>query len=330
MEPEKIPQPVIINQVIDQAYRLGAVRAALELQLWDKIAASGETPAGLAAAEGWDPPGVKVLMDALCGMGLLRNEAGRYFLVPEAECYLLTDQPAYQGGVIKNELGWEGYGQLAESIRTGKRPVHYDATQGNMVGLWVSAYSGSWAYPERFLAVSDRLWQSLGISAREGLRVLDLACGSAPRSLALARQHPQVQLTWLDWEAVLQIAQRLADRLCLGDQISLLGGDLWTMELGCTAFDVAYLGNVTHFFSPEENTRLFRRVQAALVAGGTIVVNSAVRREGEGAGLDALWLYAATVRGAAHDFAAYRGMLEEAGFVNVVEVDRGPVKAEKA
>jgi ubiquinone/menaquinone biosynthesis C-methylase UbiE len=328
--PEQVvPQLDIVNQIIDQIYRLGAVRAALELQLWEKIAAGEDTPAKLATAEGWDPAGVQVLLDAACGMGLLKSEGGRYFLVPESSYYLLPSQPAYQGVMIQNEFGWEGYGQLAESIRSGKRPVHYDATNGNMVGLWISAYSGSWAYPERFLAVSDKLWQSLGITAREGLRVLDLACGPAPRSMALARQHPGVQLTWLDWEGILQTAYKTAAGLGISSQITILPGDLRETDIGSDRFDVAYLGNVTHFFNVEENTRLFRRVHIALVKGGRIVVHSAVRREGEGAALDALWLYAATARGGAHDFAAYRTMLENAGFTQITEIDKGPIRAEK-
>lgn len=330
MESQEIPQPEIINQILDQIYRLGAVRAALELQLWEKVAAGEDTSAKLAAAEGWDPAGVKILLDAICGLGLLKNAGERYFLTPESSYYLLPGQPAYQGGMIQDELGWEGYGQLAESIRSGKRPVHYDATQGNMVGLWVSAYSGSWAYPERFLAISDKLWQSLGIQAREGLRVLDLACGPAPRSMALARQDPGVQLIWLDWEEVLQTAYKTAARLGISRQITLLPGDLREADIGSGRFDVAYLGNVTHFFNGEENTRLFRRVHAALGKGGRIVVNSAVRWEGEGAALDALWLYAATAHGAAHDSTAYRAMLENAGFKQVTAIDKGLLRAMKS
>jgi len=326
---QEIPQPEIINQIIDQIYHLGAMRAALELQLWEKVAAGEDTPAKLAAAEGWDPTGARVLLDAICGAGLLKSVGGKYSLVPESSYYLLPSQPAYQGVMIQNELGWEGYGQLAKSIRSGKRPVHYDDTKGNIVGLWISAYSSSWAYPERFLAASEKLWQSLGITGRDGLRVLDLACGPAPRSMVLARQHPGVRLTWLDWEQVLQTAYKTAAGLGISDQITLLPGDLKEADIGVDRFDVAYLGNVTHFFSGEENISLFCKVHNALVPGGRIIVHSAVRREGEGAALDALWLYATTAHGGAHDFTAYQSMLENAGFTQVTEIDNGPIQALK-
>jgi ubiquinone/menaquinone biosynthesis C-methylase UbiE len=149
------------------------------------------------------------------------------------------------------------------------------------------------------------LWQSLEIQARDGLRVLDIACGPAPRTMELARQHPSVQLTWVDWEGVLQTAIKVAGELEITRQVSLLPGDLWTADYGAGSFDVAYLGNVTHFFSPEENTRLFRKVHTALAPVGVIVVNSVARREIEAAVWDGPWLYAATASGGLYDFGEY-------------------------
>lgn len=329
MESQEIPQPEIINQIVDQIYRLGAIRAALELRLWEKVAAGMDTPHKLSASEGWDLTGTHLLLESIVGSGLLKSAGGQYSLVPESSCYLLPDQPGYQGFMLQNELGWEGFGQLAASIRSGNRPIHYDDTRGEVANLWISVYSASWAYLHRFLEVSEKLWRSLGITARDGLRVLDLACGPAPRSLALAHQHPGVRLTWLDWEQILQIARQTALGLDLSNEINLLPGDLHETDLGSDRFDVAYLGNVTHFFSREENTLLFRRVHAALAPGGRIVVNSSIRREGEGAALDALWLYATTAHGGVHDLSAYQSMLENAGFTQVTEIEKGPIRAVK-
>ena len=156
-----------------------------------------------------------------------------------------------------------------------------------------------------------------------------MACGPAPISLALARKHPRVQLTWLDWEGVLQTALKVAGGLGIAEQVSLMPGDLWAVDLGNSAYDIAYLGNVTHFFSPEENTRLFRKVYTALAPGSRIVVNSIVRRESEWSASAALWLYAATASGGAYDFAKYKSMLENAGFTYIEDFNRGPIMAGK-
>ena len=328
MEAQEIPKSEIIDEVIDWFYRIGALRAGVDLQVWEKIAAGADTVKKLASQEGWNPTGVRALLDTLCALKLLTRERERYCLVPESAYYLIPGKPTYKGGIVQSESNWDGNGKLADAIRSGKRILAYDATASDVIGLWLADYSRRWVYPEVYFEMDDKLWLSLGIPARDGLRVLDLACGPAPISLALARQHPGVRLTWMDWEGVLQTALKVAENLGVVGQVSLLPGDLWAVELGSKAFDVAYLGNVTHFFSPEENTRLFHKVNAALIPKGTIVVNSMVRREIESASA-ALWLYAATASGGAYDFAEYRTMLENSGFADIQDFNQGPIKAVK-
>ena len=325
----EIPRSEIIDQTINQFYLTGALRAAVELQLWQKIESGADTAEKMAAQEGWDLAGTRILLETVCVIQLLKKEGDRYTLVPEAEYYLIPSKPTYKGKMLLNEFNWEGNGGLAEAVRSGVRPIHYDAASAEVVKIWIADYSRSWVYPESYLETAERLWQSLGVEARDGLRVLDVACGPAPYSLALARKHPDVTLTWIDRAEILQTARTAAASLGVTNQVFLLPGDMWTLDFDSRAYDVAYLGNVTHFFSPEENTRMFRRVQAALVPGGILIVNSMVRRENSNAAWADLWLYAATVSGSAYDFSEYRAMLEVAGFTNVEDVDQGPIKAVK-
>jgi hypothetical protein len=128
---------------------------------------------------------------------------------------------------------------------------------------------------------------------------------------------------------VLQTALKVASKLEIVNQISILQGDLWKVDYGSNKFDVVYLGNVTHFFSPEENTLLFQKVHKALIPAGIIVVHSVARREKEGMASAALWLYAATASGGSYDFYEYKFMLENAGFTNVTDINLGPIRAEK-
>ena len=328
MEAQEIPKSEIIDEVIDWFYRIGALRAGVDLQVWEKIAAGADTVKKMASQEGWNPTGVRALLDTICALKLLTREGERYTLVPESAYYLIPGKPTYKGGIVQNEFNWEGNGKLAEAIRSGVRPVAYDATTAEVTALWLADYSRRWVHPEAYFDIDEKLWHSLDIQARDGLQVLDLACGPAPISLALARQNPGVHLIWLDWEDVLQTALKVAAGLRIAEQVSLLPGDLWGADLGSHAFDVAYLGNVTHFFSPEQNTDLFHKVYKALAPNGTIIVNSVARRE-SGWASAALWLYAATASGGAYDFAEYKTMLEDAGFGNVSDINQGPIKAVK-
>jgi SAM-dependent methyltransferase len=333
MDPETnetpvMPAPEILDQMDAHIYQVAIFRAALELQVWAKVAAGEDTVDRIAAAQHWDPLGTRMLLDDLSALKLLAKEGNRYRLLPEAECYLLPDKPTYMGRYLLYDFGWEGNGQLAESIRTGKRPIRYGATTTEAIDSWIGVYSRSWAAPETYLGRCEAMWQELGIQARDGLHVLDVACGPAPKSLSLARAHPGVRVTLLDWEQILTVASKVAADLGVQSQVTLLPGDLWTVPYGSNHYDVIYLGNITHFFSPEQNTRLFRKAREALVQGGTLIVN-AIRRECPDPTGPGLWFYAVSAGGAPYDFHEYKDMLERAGYTDIVDVSSQPIRATK-
>jgi SAM-dependent methyltransferase len=334
MEPgvssQEIPQKEIIGELEYAIFRVGAFRAAIELRLWGKIASGEDTASKIADHEGWDLSGIHLVLDAMCALKLMSKEVDRYTLVPESAFYLVPGKPTYIGDMLLYEYYWDGNGRLSEAIRTGRRPLKDEATSPDLVPVWIADYSRRWTHPECYFEIEKNLWQSLDIQAGSGLRVLDIACGPAPRTMELARQHPGVRLTWVDWDEVLQTAVKVAGDLGIAGQVSLLPGDLWTADYGLGLFDVAYLGNVTHFFSPEENARLFRKVHAALAPGGVIVVHSVARREIEGEVWDGLWLYVATAGGELYDFGEYKALLERAGFTDVQDFNLGPIKAVKS
>jgi C-methyltransferase len=323
-----IPAPEILDQMDAYVYQLAIFRAALELQIWEKVAAGEDTVNRIAASHHWDPLGTSLLLEDLCTFKLLAKQGDKYCLVPEAEYYLLPDKSTYMGKYLLADFGWEGNGQLAEAIRTGKRPIGYNSTTSEQVDTWIGAYSRSWTAPEIYLGRWDAMWQQLGIQACDGLKVLDVACGPAPKSFSLARGHPGVYVTLLDWEQILTKASQVASDLGIKTQINLLQGDLWKVPFGFDLFDVIYMGNITHFFSPEQNTRLFRKAHEALVQGGTLVIN-AVRRECPDPMSPGLWFYAVSEGGAPYAFQEYKDMLESAGYSDIIDVNSQPIKATK-
>jgi SAM-dependent methyltransferase len=329
MQAQEIPKSEVLDQLLEGMYDIRILGAAIELRLWEKVAAGGDTAEKIAAREGWDLNGTHMLLEAIFALKLLTRDGNRYVLTPEAEVYLLPGKPTYKGGILLIEWYWEGDGRLAQSVRSGKRPLHYSATTSEVVNLWIADYSRGWVYPESFLEKADQLWQALDIQAGDGLRILDVACGPAPRSLALVRQNPAVHLALLDWTEVLQTALKAAASLGCENQVTLIPGDLWSTPFGNNEYSLVYLGNVTHFFSPEENTRLLRKGYEALVPGGAIVVNTVARRECELPASVGAWLYAVSAGGGLYDFAGYKAMLENAGFTSVEDINLGPIKAYK-
>jgi 2-polyprenyl-3-methyl-5-hydroxy-6-metoxy-1,4-benzoquinol methylase len=330
--PIAIPPPEILRQLDAHICEVAIFRAALDLEVWAKVEAGENSVDRLSAAEHWDPLGTRMLLDDLCSLKLLAREGDEYRLVPEAEHYLLPGSPTYKGRSFLRHFCWEGNGQLAEAIRTGKRPISYSATTTEAIDIWISGYSRSWAAPETYLKDCGAMWQALDIHGRDGLRILDLACGPAPKSLALALANPGVRITLVDWGRILKVSRKVAGDLGVDNQVTSISGDLMRAAYGRNRYDVAFLGDVTHFFSPEQNTRTFRKAYDALVDGGILVVN-ATRGEYLGPTEHGLWYYAVSA-GGAYNFAEYKDMLDHAGFTNIVDTNIvdlkiQPIKATK-
>jgi SAM-dependent methyltransferase len=330
--PTDIPAAEVLWQLNAQVHQAAILRAALELEVWAKVEAGQDSPHRLAAKEHWDPVGTRMLLDDLCVLKLLTKEGDRYRLVPEAEHYLLPDKPTYMGTFLLSDFCWEGNDRLAEAIRTGNHPISYNAAGTEAIDTWIGMYSRSWVAPETYLRHCNAMWQALGIYGHDGLRVLDLACGPAPKSLALALTGPGVRVTLLDWGRVLEVARKVTTGVGVDKQVTSLSGNLVDVAYGRGQYDVAFLGDVTHFLSPEHNIRVFRKAYDALVDDGTLVIN-AVRGEYLDAAEQGLWFYAVSA-GAAYNFEEYKDMLEQAGYADIVDINIAdlriqPIKATK-
>jgi len=325
---QKFPEPKIIDKLNEYIYKTYIFRAGLELNIWDKVAKGWDTAEKIAANENWNLPGTQMLLDDLCSLKLLMKRDNRYHLVKEAKCYLLSDKPAYRGKFLIGEFLWEGNGLLAKSIRTGKRPIYYNATKDDVTDLWTEMYVTYLTDIDDFLKTYTQFWRKFAIEPHAGMQILDVACGPAPCSFALAVQDSNVKVTLIDWERILKTAVDFASKLGIEKQVKTKKGDLWITDFGQNQFDVAFLGNITHFFSPEKNIRLFKKAYKALNHGGTIVID-AVRHEYSLPRDPELWYYAHSKGGAAYDFEQYKNMLEEAGFTDVREVSKFPIKAVK-
>ena len=334
--PEEPPAPdvlidMLLGNVSDPLLKLPILRAAVELQVWAQIAAGHRTTDEISAAVGADPGGMRRLLDALTVMELLCKEGTVYSLPEWGEHYLLPGRPAYLGDFVLEWLAWEGHGQLAEAIRSGEHPINPDVTRAQAVGHFVPFYAVRALAPRRSIQRYDGYWESLQVEPREGLELLELACGAGIAALALAQRHPGVRVVLQDWPAMLEIALEVAGKLGVEGQVTTLAGDLFSLDYGEERFDIARLGFVTYFFGPDDLMKLFHRLFTALVPGGILVLDAPLSDDGhcenEEAVLDGPWLYAISAEGDVYSFPDYKGFLEQAGFASVIQVDEGLVKA---
>ena len=323
-EASDVPSPDSLLDVMLQGIRSDILRAALQLRVWRKVADGRRTARGISEPDGWSEDGVRRLLDVLCAMGLLGKDESGYRLVPLAETYLIPDKPTYIGEFLLQNQAWEGHGKLADAIRTGRRPIERSLLNEREADFWVGWAARHGVVPQQTLQEADRLWEALNVASRSGLRILDLACGSAIMTLAFARHDSEVRVWLQDWPEVLGTATQVAKRLGISEQIQTIPGDVTEVDLGVDRFDVAWLGHILHYFAPSGAQQLLSRVHEALLEGGVVVLEEDFADDGrckdEYPLLESMWLFGTSEQGQVYTLNEMTRLLEGAGFAKVEHI----------
>jgi SAM-dependent methyltransferase len=324
------PNPEILTEIGVEVSKGALLKAALELDVFSRIAAGQHTLPALLKATLWNERGTRILLDALANVGLLNKTESEYLLSPTVEAFLVRGKSSFLGeSFIALTLNWEARGQIAKAVRTGKGLRAIFAEQN--ADLWAALSSAALVTWEKDLEHANALWDKIlptpdtirTGSPATGVRLLDIGCGSGYKSFALLRRDVTARAALLDFAPVLAVAEQLANTLGVRERVEFRAGDFHTLDWGRQSFDLVLLSHITQFLSTERNIGLLRRAYEALVWEGRVVIQTVIandERKGPGLaplyGLETLlWSMAGDV----YTVTEYRGMLEAAGFYQVQE-----------
>jgi 2-polyprenyl-3-methyl-5-hydroxy-6-metoxy-1,4-benzoquinol methylase len=264
---------------------------------------------------------VAIIADALCGLGFLAKEDGRYSLPPVATDFLRSESPAFLGAFHKfstSEYLWNAFGRITEAALTGRAQIDRHALTPENPAWQIFAESTA-----AMARAEGPVLAELAAARRPGLRILDVAAGSGEYGIAVAREGKGSQLTYLDWPNVLPVALRHAQAARLDSMPRTIAGDALQVEWG-GPYDVVVASHFLHHFNPEDCRRICGKARAALAPDGVFIVQEFVADEGrsakeEGAGggpfplLFAVAMLVTTQEGTAYTLGELRGFLEDAG-----------------
>lgn len=318
------PVPLLIRELSWAFARTRVLLTAVQLGVFDQLAAGRGTAAEVAAAAGASARGMRMLLDALVALDLLGKDGARYCLTPDAARYLVRASPDYLGHSFERDERWEAWSRLTESVRSGRPPRRVDAraqAEDYFPALVRSLHVTNRDAARRAAGVL------VGADPRRPWRVLDVACGSGVWGIAVAEAAPAARVTALDFPGVLAATREFAARHGVADRFTELAGDLREVELGEECFDLAILGHIVHAEGEAASRELFGRVRRALVPGGRIAIADMVPRDDRSgppfALLFALNMLLHTEHGDVFTLAQYREWLTSAGFAGVTTAEIG-------
>lgn len=314
------PSPALVFDTLTAYQRSGALRAAIELDLFRAL---GEQPAGAAALArrcGASERGMRILCDYLTVQGLIEKEGGTYRHSPTSAAFLDPASPtsiAATARFLGNPALYEPYLHLADVVRNGRTVLPGEGTVEPENPVWVE-------FAHSMAPMMGPMAGPLGEIALEGLsgplRVLDIAAGHGLFGIEVAKRNPLAEVTALDWAPVLEVAMANARRAGVEERFHALAGSAFDVDYN-GPYDVVLLTNFLHHFDRTTCVALLRKVHAALRPGGRAATLEFVPNEDRVsppmAASFSLVMLATTAAGDAYTFRELESMYREAGFDNI-------------
>src|SRR3977135_471543 len=272
------PSPLLFFQTINSYQRTEALKAAIELGVFTRIAEGNTTVAEIARRCEASERGIRILCDYLCIMGFLNKDGNNYSVTIDSATFLNRNSPAYLGGAIEFLLGPQlvaGFKDLTRTAKKGGTIIEEGGTVAPENPLWVKfarAMAPMMAMPAQLTA------QLVDEKADGKLKVLDIAAGHGLYGLAFATRNPRAEIVAVDWPNVLEVAKENAPTVGVSYRYSTIPGSAFEVEFG-SGYDIVLLTNFLHHFDIPTCETLLRKVHAALADGGRAVTLEFVPNE---------------------------------------------------
>lgn len=259
-----MPSPEPIMRVATGFMAAKHLFAANELGLFESLAESPATLDALAARTGLTRRAARISADAMVALGLLEREDDLY-RNSETTATFLAGRP---GPDLRpflrfwDRLSYPTWQTFAQALASG--PTE------EIITLEDELQQVAAAGIEAILAgPANALGRVVDLATCD--RLLDVGGGTGSWSIALAAQYPQLRATVLELPAVAQVAGERIASAGLERRIDVVTGDALHDELP-TGYDTFLVANVVHYWSPETNRALLRRVRSAAAPGARLLL----------------------------------------------------------
>jgi len=256
---------------------------------------------------GLDARAVDIVLKALVSLGLFVQQGDR-FLLHNTGRRLFQDRedPDFVGSAFRHSVYiLQNWMHLSEVLKTGK-PVQRERTQARIEAFMRAMDS---RLDESVLWVVDQCLQG----KVRPMNVLDLGGGPGRYAKAFAKRVDHVVL--FDLPEVIDHVVETYEFDTIPTLQTVKGDMMDTLPKG--PFQVVFLGDVCHMWSPEQNASLLKRVSRILVAGGIVAIVDFVRGLSRWAPTFAVNMLVNTPGGNTYTLQEYETWLNDAGLTDV-------------
>lgn len=240
---------------------------AAQLNLFAELDGRARSVEDLCNDHGWNPRGLRILLDALAAMDLIQKGLDGTYTLDASLSGLLV--PGSDSSVLPMVLHrgsmWKSWSNLTEIVVTGRNPnpMGSEARSDEEIEAFIGAMHVVG------LAAADTIAASVDLAAFK--RLLDIGGGSGTYTMAFLKRAPHLTATVFDLPRVIEMARRRFTAAGFIDRVTLAAGDYNADPLP-RGNDLVLLSAIIHINSREGNQTLFRKVYDCLEPGGAMLI----------------------------------------------------------
>jgi SAM-dependent methyltransferase len=238
--------------------------AASELGVFETLADAPAPLDALAARTGLTRRAARISADAMVALGLLERDGDVYRNAPVADRYLTGRHPGDLRPLLRfwDRISYPAWESLATALAEGPPREVFELDDD----LQAIASAGIEAV---LTGPAHALGDAVDFSTRH--RLLDVGGGTGSWSIATLRRHPHLRGTVVDLPVVAELARARVAGSGLADRLDVFAADAFTDDLP-GGHDAILVANVAHYWSPEGNATLLRRIRAAAPDGALLLL----------------------------------------------------------
>jgi len=284
------------------------LRSARAVGLFDELRNGQRTLEQLTQSLSLSPQSTELLLDCLVSMSVIERYGDDHALSPVMRLLCEHD----------TDLGDTSWLSLVDKLSQRDLRANDSAyLDGIAATQWIHTPAAVQAAEILDLGGSEL---EVNLDAAPPLRILDLGCGSAVWSCAMAYSDPNAMVVAVDNQAALEAAERAVQSIDIGARFTFIIGDPEDAKLDSGDFDLVLIAQRFHSAAPNAAKRLLEQAKASLASGGRLVIIDLFRGPTKprlSETIEALRLHLATEYGRMRSIKETEAQLEGVGMIDI-------------